>query len=52
MDESWTAYPTLRENLAPQFAELSDEQIDALVEQVYGEGVSAEDLEGFFDDLK
>jgi hypothetical protein len=52
MDEPWTDYPNLRENLAPQFAELSDEQIDALVEQVYGEGITAEDLEGFFDDLK
>src|SRR5262245_44301497 len=52
MDESWTDYPILRESLAPQFAELSDEQIDALVEQVYGAGITAEDLEGFFDDVK
>ncbi len=47
-----THFPTLRENLAPEFAELSDEQIDALVEYAYGEGIGAEDLEGFFDNLK
>src|SRR6185369_13476589 len=29
-----------------------DEEIDGLVEQFYGPGVSAADLEGFFDDLK
>ena len=52
MNGNWTNYPTLRENIAPQFSELSDEQIDALVEQVYGEGITGEDLEGFFDDVK
>src|SRR3954447_13295036 len=52
MNGQWTEYPTLREHLAPGFAELSDEQIDALVEQVYGPGFTGEDLEGFFDTLK
>src|SRR5262245_23766295 len=47
-----TSYPTLREHLAPQFSELSDEQIDALVAEVYGAGFTGEDLEGFFDDIK
>lgn len=52
MNGQWTEYPTLREHLAPGFAELSDEQIDALVEQVYGAGITGEDLEGFFDIIK
>ena len=52
MNGRWTDYPTLREHLAPGFAELTDEQIDALVEQVYGPGFTGEDLEGFFDTLK
>jgi hypothetical protein len=52
MNGNWTSYPTLRENLAPQYSALSDEQIDALVAQVYGEGFTGEDLEGFFDDVK
>jgi hypothetical protein len=47
-----TDLPNVRDHLAPEFAELSDEQIDALVEHVYGEGIGAEDLEGFFDNLK
>jgi hypothetical protein len=52
MNGQWTDYPTLREHLAPGFAELSDEQIDVLVEQFYGAGFTGEDLEGFFDDIK
>jgi hypothetical protein len=47
-----TYYPTLREGLSPAYAAFSDEEIDGLVEQFYGPGVSAADLEGFFDDLK
>jgi hypothetical protein len=52
MNGQWTEYPTLREHLAPELAELSDEQIDVLVEQFYGVGFTGEDLEGFFDTLK
>ena len=52
MNGQWTDYPILREHLAPGFAELSDEQIDVLVEQFYGAGFTGEDLEGFFDDIK
>ncbi|MEA2881231.1 MAG: hypothetical protein QOH32_450 [Bradyrhizobium sp.] len=52
MNGKWTDYPLLRDNLAPGFAELSDEQIDALVQQFYGEGFTGEDLEGFFDSIK
>src|SRR6476469_1991288 len=52
MNGQWTEYPTLREHLAPELAELSDEQIDVLVEQFYGAGFTGEDLEGFFDTLK
>jgi hypothetical protein len=47
-----TSYPTLRDHLAPEFSELSDEQIDALVAEVYGAGFSGEDIEGFFDNIK
>ena len=52
MNGQWTDYPLVRQNLAPEFAELSDEQIDALVEHFYGEGFTGEDLEGFFDSIK
>ncbi len=47
-----TYYPTLREGLSPAHQGLSDEEIDSLIAQFYGPGVTADDLEGFFDDLK
>lgn len=46
-----TAYPQLRASLGPAFHELNDEQIDALVANLYGPGVAAEDVEGFFGDI-
>lgn len=46
-----TAYPTLRASLAPEYTELSDEQLDFLVAEMYGPGVSAEDIEGFWNDV-
>ena len=46
-----TAYPNLRAGLNPSFLEVSDERLDALVAELYGPGVGAEDVEGFFDDL-
>lgn len=46
-----TAYPTLRASLAPEYVELSDEQLDYLVAELYGEGVSAEDIEKFWRDV-
>lgn len=52
INRDWTDYPTLREHLDPRFAELSDEQIDALVAEAYGAGFTGADLEGFFDSLK
>jgi hypothetical protein len=51
MNGQWTGYRLVRQNLAPEFAELSDEQIDELVGQFYGEGFTGEDLEGFFDNI-
>ena len=44
-------YPTLREALSPEYAELAPEQIESLVESMYPD-VSAEDLESFFSSLK
>jgi len=46
-----TAYPRLRASLAPEFAELADEQLDALVAEIYGPGLSAEDVESFWRDV-
>lgn len=41
----------LRSSLAPQYAGLPPEQIEALVQSIYGPGTSAEDVEGLFDDI-
>jgi hypothetical protein len=43
-----TAYDNLRHNINPQFAELSDEQLESVMERA---GANAEMMEGFFDDL-
>src|ERR1700691_4193950 len=43
-----TAYENLRDNVNEQFAELSDEQLEMLMERA---GANAEMMEGFFDDL-
>jgi hypothetical protein len=48
MPISSTAYENLRDNINPQFAELSDEQLETLMER---SGANAEMMEGFFDDL-
>jgi hypothetical protein len=48
-DES--SYPTIREALSPEYADLSAEDIELLVESMYPE-IRAEDLEGFFNSLK
>ncbi|MDH7974033.1 hypothetical protein QH494_17735 [Sphingomonas sp. AR_OL41] len=44
-------YPLLRASLAPAYAEADVHQLDAIVRQIYGEGASAEDVEGLFDDI-
>lgn len=46
-----TAYPNLRASLAPDYVELSDEQLDFLVAEIYGAGVAAEDVEAFWNDV-
>lgn len=46
-----TAYPNLRASLAPEYLELSDEQLDFLVAEIYGAGVAAEDVEAFWSDV-
>ncbi len=46
-----TAYPRLRESLAADYVELSDERLDAIVAEVYGPGVTAEDIESFWRDV-
>jgi hypothetical protein len=46
-----TEFPHLRAALAPEYTEWSDEQIDALVAELYGAEVSAEDVESFWSDV-
>jgi hypothetical protein len=41
----------LRSSLAPQYAALPAEQLESLVQSIYGPGTSAEDVEGLFDDI-
>ena len=41
-------YECLRGALAPEYAKLSPEQIEALIETTFGPGASAEDVEGIF----
>lgn len=44
-----TEYDSLRENISPSFAHLSDAQLEALLAR---NGMDAEAMEGFFDSLK
>ena len=44
-------YPLLRASLAPEYAELSERDLDQLVRAVYGGEATAEDVEGLFDDI-
>ncbi|HEY3257124.1 MAG TPA: hypothetical protein VGJ91_24370, partial [Polyangiaceae bacterium] len=46
-----TAYPKLRESLAAEYLELSDEQLDSVVAEIYGPGITAEDVESFWNDV-
>jgi hypothetical protein len=48
MPRSFTQYPTLRESLHPELAELSDQRIEAVLRS---QNLDAEAMEGFFDDL-
>ena len=41
-------YPLLRATLAAEYAEYDGEQLDRLVQSIYGPGASAEDVESFF----
>ena len=47
-DES---YPLLSNALAPEYRVLPREQVDSIIEGVFGPGTSLEDAEGFLDDL-
>jgi hypothetical protein len=51
MTISGTVLPNLRRSLAAEYNELSDQELDALVAEIYGPGVTAEDVEGLFDDI-
>jgi hypothetical protein len=51
MTDERTAYPILRESLDESFSAYADHELDALVRQLYGEDVGAEDVEGLFDDI-
>lgn len=51
MNGTATLYPNIRANIRGDLVYLSDEQIDAVVAEIYGAGVAAEDVEGFFDNL-
>jgi hypothetical protein len=44
-------YPLLRASLAPQYANLPQQQLNDLVRSVYGQHATAEDVEGLFDDI-
>lgn len=46
-----TDFPLLRSSLAPQYANLPVEQLDELIHAIYGPAVTAEDVEGLFDDI-
>lgn len=43
-----TIYPNIRENINPDYAKLSDQKIEALLEY---QNIDAESMEGFFNDL-
>ena len=44
-------FPILRASLDPQYAMASREQLESIVQSIYGPSVGPEDVEGFFDDL-
>ncbi|GAB3102689.1 hypothetical protein [Lysobacter terrae] len=46
-----TYYPRLRESLAPEFIEMPDASMDAIVAEVYGPGVTADMAESFWNDI-
>jgi hypothetical protein len=46
-----TSFPLLRSCLAAEFSDLSDEQLDAVVAEVFGAETTAEDIESFWSDL-
>ena len=49
---TWTAlYPTVHSSLAPAYQGLSQEQIEEVVEGIFGAGTTLEMAEGFFDDV-
>lgn len=43
-----SSLPLLRASLAPEYAELSEGELDGLVQEIYGPEVSAEDVESLF----
>lgn len=45
------SYMEIRKSLAPQYRHLPTEYIEQIIEQSFGEGVSPEDVEGFFSDI-
>lgn len=49
MGPTYDPYPTIRGLLAPEYRDLSAEQLDALMRRSFG--TPADDAEGFFDDL-
>lgn len=44
-------YPLLRFSLAPEYAEVSHQQLTGIVEAIYGPGATPESVEGLFDDI-
>jgi hypothetical protein len=44
-------YPLLRSSLSPAYANADAQRLDAIMRAVYGPQVSAEDVEGLFDDI-
>jgi len=45
-------YPTLRHALAPEYAELGAEKLEALFDRIFGKAVTAEDVEEIFDSIE
>jgi hypothetical protein len=45
-------YPTLRNALAPEYAELGAKKVDALFERTFGKAVTAEDVEEIFGSIE
>ncbi len=46
-----TSLPLLRSCLGAEFSDLNDEQLDAVVAEVFGAGVTADDIESFWSDI-